>query len=71
MLSKNIKFIYKSLDYYRNIYYNKSEFVSNDILWLLLIRSKNFHEVGSIARLLMSNDELKVWNVVLNKVRLI
>ena len=57
ILTSNIEIIYKSLDYYRDIYYNKNEQVSNDVLWLLLIRSETFEELEKIAKLLIKKQE--------------
>lgn len=57
ILTSNIEIIYKSLDYYRDIYYNKNITIKNDILWLLLICSQNFEELENIAKQLMSKQE--------------
>ena len=56
-LSENFKILFKSLDYYSNLYYNKKEKVSIDILWLVLINSKDYEELENISRLIMNKKE--------------
>ena len=59
ILTSNIEIIYKSLDYYKEIYYNKNknEDDEDDVLWLLLIRSENMNELETIAKHLMNKQE--------------
>ena len=57
LLTPNIEIIYKSLDYYYDLYYNKGEDVDEAALWLILINAKNFKELESIAKILMTEKE--------------
>ncbi len=57
VLTPNIEIIYKSLDYYYNIYNSKNELINNEILWLSLMNSKNFKELEHIAKLLLTAKE--------------
>ena len=57
LLTPNIEIIYKSLDYYYDIYYNKGEDVDESALWLILINAKNFKELESVAKKLMNEKE--------------
>ena len=59
ILTPNIEIIYKSLDYYYDIYYNKGEIIEEDALWLILIRSKSFKELEMISRKLMNEEEYR------------
>ena len=41
-LTDNLKIVYKSLDYYTDLYYNKGENVGKDVIWLALVNAKTF-----------------------------
>ena len=57
VLTPNIKIIYKSLDYYKKIYYNKHDNVNEDVLWMLLIQSKDFDELITYAKKLIKDED--------------
>ena len=53
----NVKFISKSLDYYYNIYYTKGSLITDDVVWLALLNSKNFKELEEMSDLVMNKKE--------------
>ena len=55
-LTDNLKIVYKSLDYYTDLYYNKGENVGKDVIWLALVNAKTFKEIEEMSKLVM-NDE--------------
>ena len=59
VLCPNIKVIYKSLDYYRDMYVNNSEVITNDVLWLNLLLCKDFFELERMSKLLMNGMEVQ------------
>lgn len=57
ILLDNYKIICKSLDYYKELYYNQSSYLSDDIIWLSLLKADNFIELKEIASLVMNDKE--------------
>ena len=57
ILLDNYKIICKSLDYYKELYYNQSSYLSDDIIWLSLLKADNFIELKGIASLVMNDKE--------------
>ncbi len=56
-LLDNYKIVCKSLDYYNELYYNQSNKLSEDIIWLSLLNASNLDELKEIAGLVMSDKE--------------
>ena len=54
-LTENLKIVYKSLDYYTNLYYNNDELVSLDVIWLVLINAKTFTEIEEMSKFIMDD----------------
>ena len=53
ILVENLKIIYKALDYYTELYYNKKGKVARDVIWLALLNAKNYSELKELSELIM------------------
>jgi len=53
----DIAFYIKNIEFYYDLYYTKHRKLEEDKLWLVLIASKNFEEMYTIASKLMSGKE--------------
>ena len=51
------KIICKSLDYYKELYYNQGKNSSKDVIWLSLLEANNFSELEEMASLVMNEKE--------------
>ena len=51
------KIICKSLDYYKELYYNQGKNSSKDVIWLSLLGANNFSELEEMASLVMNEKE--------------
>ena len=51
------KIICKSLDYYKELYYNQGKNSSKDVIWLSLLGANNFNELEEMASLVMDEKE--------------
>ena len=56
-LIENFKIVYKSLDYYYNLYYNSNKQIDDDVIWLSIINAKNSKELEEMTSLVMNNKE--------------
>ena len=56
-LIENFKILAKNVAYYRNLYYNKHEMLTNAGMWLVALSSKSFAELYKIIRKLLPEDE--------------
>ena len=57
ILLDNYKIICKSLDYYKELYYNQGKNSSKDVIWLSLLGANNFNELEEMASLVMDEKE--------------
>ena len=57
ILLDNYKIICKSLDYYKELYYNQGKNSSKDVIWLSLLGANNFSELEEMASLVMDEKE--------------
>ena len=57
ILLDNYKIICKSLDYYKELYYNQGKNSSKDVIWLSLLGANNFNELEEMASLVMNEKE--------------
>ena len=57
ILLDNYKIICKSLDYYKELYYNQGKNSSKDVIWLSLLGANNFNELEEMASLVMDENE--------------
>ena len=57
ILLDNYKIICKSLDYYKELYYNQGNNSSKDVIWLSLLGANNFSELEEMASLVMDENE--------------
>ncbi len=56
-LLDNYKIICKSLDYYKELYYNQGNKLREDIIWLSLLNANSLDELKEIADLVMNDME--------------
>ena len=56
-LLDNYKIVCKSLDYYKELYYNQSDKLSEDVIWLSLLNANNLNELKEIAGFVMNDKE--------------
>ena len=56
-LLENFKIVCKSIENYRDIYYNELDKSSNSTIWLALLSSKNFDELKEMASLVMNKND--------------
>lgn len=54
-LLENFKIVCKSLDYYKELYYNDGNKVTNDVIWLALLSAEDFKELKEMLNLVMDN----------------
>ena len=54
-----IVFFIENIEFYYNLYYTEHEELTNDKLWLVLVASKNFKQLYTIASKLMKKEEMK------------
>ena len=57
ILLDNYKIICKSIDYYKELYYNQGKNSSKDVIWLSLLGANNFNELEEMASLVMDENE--------------
>ena len=56
-LLENFKIVCKSIENYREIYYNELDKSSNATIWLALLSSKNFDELKEMSSLVMNKND--------------
>ena len=52
-LLNNFKIVCKSIDYYNKLYYNLDKHTTNDVVWLAMLKARNFLELKEMASLVM------------------
>ena len=56
-LLENFKIVCKSIENYRDIYYNELDKSNSSTIWLALLSSKNFDELKEMASLVMNKND--------------
>ena len=56
-LLENFKIVCKSIENYREIYYNELDKSNSSTIWLALLSSKNFDELKEMASLVMNKND--------------
>ena len=54
--NENKIIVVKYLEYYRDLYYNKGEKLTNSEMWLVLLASKSFQELYQISSIILDKD---------------
>ena len=57
LLLDNYKIICKSLDYYKELYYNQGKKANKDVIWLSILKARDLSELEEMASLVMDKDE--------------
>ena len=57
MLLDNYKIVCKSLDYYKELYYNQGKKANKDVIWLSILKARDLSELEEMASLVMDKDE--------------
>ena len=52
-LLNNFKIVCKSIDYYNKLYYNLDKHTTNDVVWLAMLKARDFVELKEMASLVM------------------
>ena len=57
LLLDNYKIVCKSLDYYKELYYNQGKKANKDVIWLSILKARDLSELEEMASLVMDKDE--------------
>ena len=57
LLLDNYKIVCKSLDYYKELYYNQGKKANKDVIWLSILKARDLSELEEMASLVMAKDE--------------
>ena len=57
LLLDNYKIICKSLDYYKELYYNQGKKANKDVIWLSILKARDLSELEEMASLVMDKEE--------------
>ena len=57
LLLDNYKIVCKSLDYYKELYYNQGKKANKDVIWLSILKARDLSELEEMAGLVMDKDE--------------
>ncbi len=57
LLLDNYKIICKSLDYYKELYYNQGKKANKDVIWLSILKARDLSELEEMTSLVMNKDE--------------
>ena len=57
LLLDNYKIVCKSLDYYKELYYNQGKKANKDVIWLSILKARDLSELEEMASLVMDKNE--------------